>query len=80
MLDALIWLSEGRELDTSRWRSLIETGPAFAERAKLGFVVIDRRRTTRAMREFATRAFELQLIETDGDFELHVPGGATAKF
>ena len=80
MLDALIWLSEGRELDASRWRSLIETGPAFAERAKLGFVVIDRRRTTRAMREFVTRAFELQLIDSDGDFELHAPRGATAKF
>ena len=53
MLDALIWLSEGRELDASRWRSLVETGPAFVERAKVGFVVIDRRRTTRAIREFA---------------------------
>ena len=63
MLDALIWLSEGRELDASRWRSLVETGPAFVERANVGFVVIDRRRTTRAMREFANRAFELQLIE-----------------
>jgi hypothetical protein len=47
----------------------------------LGFVVIDRRRTTRELREFAVavRAFELQLIDTDGDFELHVPGGASAK-
>ena len=78
MLDALIWLSEGRELDASRWRSLIEAGPAFAERAKVGFVVIDRRRTTPAMREFAVRAFGLQLIDTDGDFELHVPAGARA--
>jgi len=80
MLDALIWLSEGRELDASRWRSLIDSGPIFAQRAKVGFVVIDRRRTSRALREFAGRAFELQLIERDGDFELHVPGGATAKF
>jgi hypothetical protein len=73
MLDALIWLSEGRELDASRWRSLVDAGPAFVERAKLGFVVIDRRRTTRALREFASRAFALQLIESDGDFELYVP-------
>jgi hypothetical protein len=80
MLDGLIWLSEGRELDASRWRSLIDSGPAFAQRAKVGFVVIDRRRTTRALREFAARAFELQLIDTDGDFELYVPGGASAKF
>ena len=36
-------------------------------------LVIDRRRTTRAIREFANRAFELQLIETAGDFELYAP-------
>jgi hypothetical protein len=80
MLDALIWLSEGHELDASRWRSLIDSGPLFAQRAKVGFVVIDRRRTSRALREFAVRAFELQPIDRDGDFELHIPGGATAKF
>jgi hypothetical protein len=80
MLDAMIWLSEGHELDASRWRSLIDSGPIFAQRANLGFVVIDRRRTTRELREFAVRAFELQLIDTDGDFELHLPGGASAKF
>ena len=73
MLDALIWLSEGREIDASRWRSLTETGPAFVERAKVGFVVIDRRRTTRALREFANAAFDLELIEADGDFEFYVP-------
>ena len=73
MLDALIWLSEGHELDASRWRSLVEEAPAFVERANVAFVVIDRRRTTRAMREFATTAFALQLIDSDGDFELYAP-------
>jgi hypothetical protein len=80
MLDALIWLSEGRELDASRWRSLVESGPRFVERANIGFVVIDRRRTTRAMREFANTAFELQLLEADGDFELYAPRLSTAAF
>jgi hypothetical protein len=80
MLDALLWLSEGRELDASRWRSLVETGPEFVERAKIGFVVIDRRRTTRAIRELANRAFELQLIESDGDFELYAPRLSPASF
>ncbi len=80
MLDALIWLSEGRELDASRWRSLAETGPAFVERANVGFVVIDRRRTTRAMREFANTAFELQLIDAEGDFELYVPRLSAAVY
>jgi hypothetical protein len=80
MLDALIWLSEGRELDASRWRSLVESGPRFVERANIGFVVIDRRRTTRAMREFANTAFELQLVDADGDFELYAPRLSTAAF
>jgi hypothetical protein len=80
MLDALIWLSEGRELDASRWRSLAEAGPAFVERVNVGFVVIDRRRTTRAMREFVNTAFELQLIESDGELELYRPRLSIAAF
>ena len=78
MLDALIWLSEGHELDPSRWRSLVETGPAFAERSRIGFVVIDCARTSEATREFAIRAFHLQLIESDGNFELYRPAVAPA--
>jgi hypothetical protein len=73
MLDALLWLSEGRDLDASRWRSLVDNGPAFARRAQLGFVVIERERTARALREFAVRAFDLQLIASDEEFDLYVP-------
>ena len=76
MLGALMWLSEGHELDPSRWRSLVEAGPAFAERTKVAFVVIDCARTTEAIREFAIRAFNLQLIESDGSFELYRPAVA----
>lgn len=78
MLGALMWLSEGHELDPSRWRSLVEAGPAFAERTKVAFVVIDCARTTEAIREFAIRAFNLQLIESDGNFELYRPAVARA--
>jgi hypothetical protein len=78
MLDALIWLSEGHELDPSRWRSLVEAGPAFAERSKIGFVIIDCARTTEAIREFAIRAFNLQLVESDGNFELYRPAVAAS--
>lgn len=73
MLDALIWLSEGRTLDPSRQRALIEAGPEFARRATVGFVVIDRERTPEALRDFAVRAFRLQLVEVDGIFELYRP-------
>jgi hypothetical protein len=73
MLDALIWLSEGQTLDPSRARTLIEDGALFVELADIGFVVIDRARTPPALRDFALRAYRLQLIEVDGDFELYRP-------
>jgi hypothetical protein len=73
MLDALIWLSEGNVLDNSRARTLIEDGPLFVELANVGFIVIDSARTPPALRDFALRAFRLQLIEVDGAFELYRP-------
>ena len=78
MLDALIWLSEGHELDPSCRRSLVEAGPSFAERSRIGFVIIDRARASQAIREFAIRAFHLQLVESDGNFELYRPAVAPA--
>lgn len=78
MLDALIWLSEGRDLDPARWRSLVEAGPSFVERSRIAFVVIDRARTSKAIREFAIRAYNLQHIESDGTFELYRPAVAPA--
>jgi hypothetical protein len=73
MLDALIWLSEGRVLDPSRARTLIEDGGLFVELSNIRFVVMDRARMPSALRDFAHRAFRLQLIDTDGDFELYSP-------
>ena len=76
MMDALIWLGEGRALDPSRWAALVDAGPAFVERAKIAFVVIDCERTSKANREFAIRAFRLQFVEADGPFELYRPAVA----
>ncbi len=73
MTDALIWLSEGRDLDDSRRPSLVADGTSFVTRAKIGFVVIDRERTPRALRAFAIDAFGLRLVEADGNFELYAP-------
>ncbi|MBI3048036.1 MAG: hypothetical protein HYY76_06960 [Acidobacteria bacterium] len=73
MVDALIWLSEDRPLDPSRQRTLIEGGAAWVRRAQLGFVVIDRARTPEALRDFAIRALDLQLIDASGEFELYRP-------
>jgi hypothetical protein len=73
MLDALIELSEGRTLDPQREARLIAEGPAFAERWRLGFVMIDCAQVPAAARMFALRAFRLVHIETDGEFELYRP-------
>ncbi len=71
MANALIWLSEGHELDHSRRPWLLADGLPFVARAKVGFVVIDRERTPPALREFAIAAFALRLVDGDGNFELY---------
>lgn len=73
MVDALIWLSEGHPLDDSRRQTLLETAPQFVRDANVGFVVVDRARTPDPLREFALRAFDLQLIDTAGELELYRP-------
>jgi hypothetical protein len=73
MLDALVWMSEGRLLDYSRRATLHESGPSFVRRTNLGFVVVDTVRTPAALRDFAIAAFRLQLVDTDGAFELYRP-------
>jgi len=73
MVDALLWLSEGRPLDPSRRRTLVEDGPAWAERVRLGFVVVDQIRTPEALRDFAIDALDLQRIDAADEFELYRP-------
>jgi hypothetical protein len=76
MMDALIRLSEGHELDPSRWATLVEAGPAFAERTRVGFVMIDQARASDTIRAFALKAFNLRFVEADGVFELYRPAAA----
>jgi hypothetical protein len=78
MVDALIWLSEGNVIDASRRQSLLEAGPAFVQHANVGFVVVDRARTSDALRAFAVEAFALELIDNDGVFELYTPAPSEA--
>ena len=72
-LDALIVLSEGGRLDPDREARLYETGPAFVQRGRLGFVVIDRAYVPDAFAELVIRAFHLELVEREGLFELYRP-------
>ena len=73
MIDALIVLSEGGDVPEEAKARLIDLGPVWAERSKIGFVVIDRARTSEALRAFATGALRLEHVETDGDLELYRP-------
>jgi hypothetical protein len=73
MVTALMTLSEGRMIDPSLERSLLQQGPSFAARARIGFVVIDRNRASTALRTFAIRVLRLELVESDGTFELYRP-------
>jgi hypothetical protein len=77
MLDALMTLSEGRHVDPRLEPLLLQQGPAFAAKGRIGFVVIDRQRATPALRAFAIRAFRLTLLESDGTFELYRPMSTT---
>jgi len=73
MVAALMTLSEGGRLDAGVEDQLTPTGPSFARLGRIGFVVIDRDRASRALRDFAIRAMRLQLVDVDGTFELYRP-------
>jgi hypothetical protein len=73
MLGALILLSEGNELPAELHARLVDHGPVWAERSKIGFVVIDRAASTQSLRDFAVDALRLELVDTDGDLDLYRP-------
>jgi hypothetical protein len=73
MIDALIVLSEGGDIPEETKARLIELGPVWTERSNIGFVVIDRPRTSEALRAFAIGALRLELVDTEGDLELYRP-------
>ena len=73
MLDALIVLSEGGTLSPEREAALIAGGPAFVREANLGFVIVDRLRSSTALIDFARRALHLSYVDRDGVFELYQP-------
>jgi len=73
MLDALIVLSEGGRLSEEREAALISAGPDFIREANLGFVIVDRLRSSQRLIDFATRTLHLRLADRDGVFELYQP-------
>jgi hypothetical protein len=80
VLDALIVMSEGGALPEGREADLVAAGPAFVRAAQLGFVIVDRRRTSAQLIDFAIKAFRLERVDVDGPLELFEPRpGPTAS-
>jgi hypothetical protein len=71
-LDALITLSEGGML-ADRVEEIERRAAAFAERAQVGYVVIDRARAPAELVRFAMRAFRLELLDQHDALELYRP-------
>jgi hypothetical protein len=77
MLDALMSLSEGATIDAARAASLIEQGPDFIQRTRIGFVVIDGARASPELRDFATRALHLRRVDGEDPYELYATADAS---
>jgi len=73
MIDALLLLSEGSELPAELHARLVDLGPVWTERAKIGFVVIDRAASTQSLRDFAVNALRLEHVDSDSGLDLYRP-------
>jgi hypothetical protein len=68
---ALAMLSEKRSLTEHDRAALLHQGPAFIRDKRIGFVVVDRTRTSPAFEALVTKAFHLRHVETNGSFVLY---------
>lgn len=73
VLQALLTLSEGGALPDEELAQLVERGPAFVERARLAWVVIDRSRASEKLVRVATAVLGLERVARDGSLELYRP-------
>jgi hypothetical protein len=72
---ALAMLSEKRTLTAVEETALLQQGPAFIREKHIGFVVVDRTRTSPAFEALVVKAFQLRLVETNDPFVLYSPAG-----
>ena len=68
---ALATLSEKRALTAHEEAALLLHGPAFIRDKRIGFVVVDRTRTSAGVEALVTQAFDLRHVETNGSFVLY---------
>ena len=73
IVNALLRMSEGETLQSHELVSLGKDVPRFLDRARLGYVVIDRTRASTELVTAVTRLLQLTYIEADGPHELYRP-------
>jgi hypothetical protein len=73
VVNALLRLSEGQSLGPDEVTALAQDVPAFLDRARLGYVVIDRSRTTDPSVTVVIKLLQLTYIAADGPYELYRP-------
>lgn len=73
VINALMVLSEGGTLPAAGEPHLIESGPAFVRDANLGFVIIDHRRASKSLTDFAVQALRLDEVAAEGALVLYRP-------
>ena len=70
---ALATLSEKRTLTANEEAALLQQGPTFIREKHIGFVVVDRTRTSPAFEAQVVKAFHLRHVETNDSVVLYVP-------
>jgi hypothetical protein len=73
VLNALVALSEKRQLSARGAARARRRADDFLVQYRVGYVVIDMSRATPELRDFAVTLLNLRKIESDGAFELYVP-------
>ena len=68
---ALAILSERKQLTRSQEMALLREAPGFIRRNNVGYVVIDRARSTASFQGLAIKGFRLRHVETNGDLSLY---------
>jgi hypothetical protein len=73
VLDAMMRMSEAHVASPDDAVTLARDGPGYLRRANVGFVVVNRRQFPQEVAVRTTEALRLQLVGSDGDFELYRP-------
>lgn len=70
-LRALMKLSEGRTLTPEERQRALERAPRAAERFRIGWVLMDRARTSPELAAFAREALNLRFVESEDGYDLY---------